>query len=301
MTDDRDELLAAEAIDQEDYQGAARLLTPLADRDSVYALTTLGWMHENGHLGAPDRNLARKFYARAMSLGGAEGYLQMGWLLLTENKFAESREMFEKAKEKGSEECDDALDTLSSREAEVLSFEAIERGDYKKALSLLDSQRDRDSEYILLALGWLYQTGKAGVSDKQLSGKFYRRAAAIGCTDAHYRIGMLELEMGQEESARMAFGNGAKLRHFPAMSSLGEMMIEGIGGPIDIEQGMQLLRSAAEQGHVMSKIRLIRIEEKSTRNIIRKLFLKMKLVSIGKDALGEVITDAYSPNIYEFR
>lgn len=301
MISDKNVLLASEAIDRGDYQEAARLLTPLADRDSVYALTTLGWMHENGHLGTSDRNLAREFYTRAMNLDGAEGYLQMGWLLLSENKFSESRAMFETAKEKGNEEGESALDILSCREIESLSFEAMERRDYKKALSLLSLQSEKDSEYTLLALGWLYQTGNAGPSDKQLAGEFYRRAAAIGCIDAHYRIGELELEMGKNESARIAFCNGAKLQHLPAMSRLGEMMIEGIGGPIDIDQGTKLLRSAAEQGHVLSRIRLIRMEEKLTRNIFRKLFLKIKLISIGKNALNELVTDMYSPKIYEFR
>jgi TPR repeat protein len=224
----------------------------------------------------------------------------MGWLLLSESKFADARAMFEKSKAIGSDVCDDALNVLASKETENLAFEAIESEDYQRAFTLLEPQKGCDSEYTLIALGWLYQTGKGGVTDKHLASSFYRRAVGIGSIEAHYRIGVLELDYGKEEAARAAFFEGSAEEHLPAMSRLGEMMIEGIGGPLDDDQGMKLLLSAAEQGHVMSRVRLIKIETRQTWNIFKKIALEFKLWRVLREGADEVCAYPFSPKMFEY-
>ena len=285
------ENLAYEAMQKEDYQEAMRLLIPLTDRESVYALATIGDLHENGNLGTVDKMLARQFYERAIAIGSAYGCLQLGRLLMSESKFAEARAMLEKGAEIGCEDCTEALSILACNEVQNLAFEAMQTEDYQKVFTLLEPHKTCDSEYILITLGWLYHTGRAGVTDKHLAGSFYRRAAEIGCIDAHYRIGILEKGEGNNEAARMAFCDGAMIEHLPAMSKLGEMMIEGKGGPVDIDQGMKLLLKAAEQGHIMSKLRLNTIAARQTNNIFKKTRLKLQRLRLGKDWLKELLTD----------
>lgn len=301
MTDDEIERIAFEAMERRDYDTAMHLLAPLADRDSVYALTTIGWIYEYGHPGHLDRSLAPKYFERAIALGSTEACLEMGWLLMTENRLAEARAILEMGKGKGGTDFEDALKTLATKETELLAFEAIENKDYCKAFNLLEPQLEVGSEYTLTALGWLYQTGRGGITDKDLARSLYRRAAEIGCVDAYYRIGRLELEQGNDEVARAAFAHGATADHFPSMTKLGEMMVEGKGGAIDFDQGMSFLKLAADQGHIMARMALARIEEKSENSMLKRLLIKLKSFRILRGAIKEANRDTNSPNLYEFR
>lgn len=300
MTDDEIEHIAYEAVERRDYDTAMRLLAPLADRDSVYALTTIGWICEYGHPDHLDRGLARRNLERAIALGGTEACLELGWLLLSENRFAEARTILEKGKRKGGKDFDDALKILATHETEIHASEAIENKDYRKAFNLLTPQLEGSSGYTLTALGWLYQTGRGGVTDKDLARSLYQRAAEIGSADAYYRIGRLELEQGNDEVARAAFNRGATALHFPSMTKLGELMIEGKGGPVDFDEGTNFLKRAADQGHIMARIVLVKIEENAENRKFRKLLIKIKRFWILKDAIKEAKRDTSSPNLYEF-
>ena len=300
MIDEEIERLAYDATERGDYDIAVRLLEPLADKGSLYALTTLGWIYQNGRPDVLDSDLARKYYERAIALGSANACLDMGWLLIGEGKFAEARAVLEKGKEEGDRNFEEALDFLATTEAEFNAFKAIEDGNYKMAFDLLEPHKAVDSEYTLTALGWLYETGRGGGTDKDQAGSLYRRAAKIGCIDAHFRIGMLELAQGNDEAAQIAFQDGANLAHLPAVTKLAEMMIDGKGGPADVEQGMKFLTSAAEQGHIMARMKLAEIRYREEKNIIKKIFLKIKYFGIIKDVIAEAKKEARSPNIYEF-
>jgi hypothetical protein len=59
MTQQNDELLAARAIENGAYEEAIRLLMPLAERKSEYALLTLVCIHETGANGSPIKPAAR--------------------------------------------------------------------------------------------------------------------------------------------------------------------------------------------------------------------------------------------------
>ena len=48
MTVLADEQLAAQAVEAGAYEEAVRLLRPLVERNSEYALLTLGWIYETG-------------------------------------------------------------------------------------------------------------------------------------------------------------------------------------------------------------------------------------------------------------
>lgn len=189
----------------------------------------------------------------------------------------------------------------SWKNEELVAFEAIEKFDYSKALDILRAQDQFESEYTLNALGWLYETGKAGPTDVNLAKAYYSRAVAIGSVESYFRIGMLELAQGNEIAARNAFLEGAIAGHLPAMSKVGEMMCQGSGGPVEADRGIRLLQSASEKGHVLSKIRLKRLEISRTDNFFMKLILRMQLLYIGKKAVLGLRKDINSDTVYEFR
>ncbi|HYC96135.1 MAG TPA: hypothetical protein VEB39_10600 [Sphingomicrobium sp.] len=77
---------AYQAIEQGDYEKARRLLEPVAARNSVYSLLTLGGFYEWGNLGPPDLKIALTYYKRAANQGSAEAQRRLGRILLDQAK-----------------------------------------------------------------------------------------------------------------------------------------------------------------------------------------------------------------------
>src|SRR4051794_23071959 len=110
-----DEQLAARAIETGAYDEAIRLLRPLAERNSAYALLTLGWIYEAGVTGAPDKDAARSLYEDAVSHGSADACLYLGRLLLKDQRPIEAREAFERGARLNNDECKSELARLAHR------------------------------------------------------------------------------------------------------------------------------------------------------------------------------------------
>jgi TPR repeat protein len=303
MTDDEIEHQAYEAMKCEDFALAERLFKSLEDGESDYALTSLGWMHENGCLGATNKKLATTYYERAMAIGSENAHLQMALLLANDSRLPESLEAINRGMETAIDNRDlvDKLRNLKSLVLDHLACQNIERKEYEGALKILQSQIPPESEYTLSLLGWLYHTGVAGVKNNNLSRTYYRRAGELGSIDANFQIGMVELSEDNDEAARAAFQEGAQLQHFPSISKLASMMIEGQGGHLDVKEGILLLMRCAEQGHILSKVRLLKIEINEEKNVLIRLMIRLKYVSILIELMNEVIRGSKPSNYFEFR
>jgi len=88
------ENLAFQAVEVGNYQEARLLLEPLIDRESEYALMTLGWMHENGKSVPVDIKLAESLYRRAIGNGCLEAYNCLGLVLCKEGELVEARNAY---------------------------------------------------------------------------------------------------------------------------------------------------------------------------------------------------------------
>lgn len=301
MTDGEIEHLAHEAMQREDFVQAERLLKSLENGESDYALTSLGWMHENGYLGARNNKIARMYFERAIAIGSASAHLQMALLLANENKLQETCEVIDKGMKIDNNEYMTELVNLKSITVDHIALQEIERKNYKKALIVLNSQMPPESEYTLSTLGWLYQTGVAGTKDQALARLYYQRAGKLGSIETNFQIGMIDLSQNNMEAARAAFQKGAELEHLPSMSKLAEMMIEGQGGSVEKERGMKLLLYCAERGHILSKIRILRIDIDTTRNIFLRSIKRLKYLIILVELASEVARGYRPINYYEFR
>jgi uncharacterized protein len=305
MTDEEIGLLAFDATQREDFETAIGLLTPLAKKDSIFALETLGWIHANGHRGQLNSKLARQYFGRAIAAGSVQAHLHFGWMLMKERRFEEARVMLVKGSENGGDDFKNALTELARLEAENLKSEenlardAFNRKDYQQAFDILDRYKTSNSQSFLMGLGWLYQMGLGCAEDKSIAISLYRRAAQIGSIESHYYIGMLELEKGDSEAARVAFSEGAVKEHWPSMSMLGEMMIEGDGGPIEIADGLRILTSCAQQGHMMSKVRLLRREIKMTESKFKRIILRLQVFRMIGHLVVEIPKDPFSQKFFE--
>ena len=301
MTDEEIELLAYKAMQREDFRLAEQLFASLENENSGYALTSLGWMHENGYLGTSDKKRARTYFERAMATGDVDAHFQLALLQSNQGEFLEARATIARGMAFDDKECAEKLENLNSIVSDHLSRVYIENKKYKDAFSILKLKRPPESEYALLALGWLYHTGAAGIRDTDLARSYYKQAAELGSIEVHFQTGMLELNEKNIEAARTAFGEGAQLGHLPSVSKLGEMMIEGQGGAIEIEQGTKLLVSCATKGHILSKKILLDFDIRHASGVLRKMIKKMKYASILFDLIGQILKGSEPSNYYEFR
>ena len=100
---------------------------------------------------------------------------------------------------------------MTQQTDEQLAAKAMEEGKSADAVRLLRPLAERESQYGLICLGWIYETGAQGAQDKAAAAIYYERAAALGSADACLNLGWLMLEQGQETQARSVFERGAAL------------------------------------------------------------------------------------------
>jgi TPR repeat protein len=297
MSFENDEHLAGQAIEAGAYDEAVRLLRPLAERNSEYALLTLGWIYETGATGTTDKAAARSLYEDAVARGSATAYLYLGWLHLKEGRELEARAAFEEGAKQGNEECKSALESLSDNADEKAAALALADEDFEEALRLLRPLADRNSEYALLCLGYIYETGTIGSPDNDAARSCYKRAAAQGRGPAQYELGRFLSSQGDELEARAAYKAGAEQGHLPSMSKLGTMMIEGRGGPSNPAEGWAWLEKAASQGHVWAQRELLAIEDASAQSLSKKLSVKMRIARLALKGARELAKDPRSDKV----
>jgi TPR repeat protein len=288
LDDHRVEQLAAEAAERGDYEEAVRLLRPLAERNSEYALLTLGWICEVGGLGAPDEEAAKVYYEQAAGRGSATAYLYLGRLLRSRGEQMLARAAFEAGARLGDDECQSALRRLDDLPAEQSAKQAITAGDYEEALRLLLPLAERDSEYALRALGFLFETGATGARDQPAAQSYYERAVGLGSVPANFDLGRLLLAQGEDSAARAAFEAGAARGDIPCMAELGWMCVKGRGGPADMVAGSAWLEKAASAGHIFAQRRLLNIELENARSVVQRLSVRMRILLLAGTGAKEM-------------
>jgi len=292
-----DERLAGQAVEAGAFERAIVLLRPLAERQSEYALLTLGWIYETGATGIIDQAAARSLYEQAATQGSAGGYLRLGWLLLRKGEEAPARAAFEAGARLDNDECTSVLARLTDYDVECVAAQAIENNEYAKAVGLLRPLAKRQSEYALLALGWIYDTGSIGHPDKQAARSYYERAVDQGSATGHLELGRLLLEQGDETRARALFKKGAELGNIPCMARLGGMMVEGSGGDIDPPAGYRWLEKAAAHDHIIAKRALLGREARNARSLFSKFSTSIKIVLLALRGGRELQKNPYSEKV----
>jgi uncharacterized protein len=291
------EQFAAQAIEVGNYEEAVRLLEPLVEHNSEYALLSLGWIYETGATGPVDKKTACFYYELAVAAGNADAYFYLGRLFLSNGEDAQAREVFQSGAQLDNIECKSQLAILADKDIEQLAAKAIEERNYAEAACLLQPLVEHNSEYALLSLGWIYETGATGPVDKKTARFYYELAANQGSADAYYELGRLHSSNSEESLARIAFEAGAERSNIPCMSRLGEMMVKGRGGSIDIAMGTEWLVNAAKQGHIFAQRSLLDIEENNAKSLFEKLSVKRKIVSLMKRGATKMWKDPDSDKL----
>jgi TPR repeat protein len=291
-----DEALAAQAMEAGAYDEAVRLLRPLAERNSAYAHLALGWIYEVGATGSPSEDAARSLYEQAAALGNATACLYLGRLLWRSGDESGAKAAYERGAELGNDEAKSELAQLADFVDDGLARKAMADGDYAEAVCLLRPLVERNPE-CAVALGWIYETGAAGTVDEAAARTFYERATAHGSVSAYFELGRFLQLHDEDARARAAFEVGAAQGHLPSMSRLGTMLIEGLGGPTDVEAGTAWIVKAAEGGHILARRKLLGAEARETKSLFKKVAIAVRIMALGIEGAREMSKDPNSDKV----
>lgn len=288
MSDENEEQLAWQAMEAGNFATAMQLLRPLAERNSQYALISLGWIYETGAIGAPDPAAARSFYDHAARLGSAEAYGHLGSLLLNQEEVERAELALKQGAALGDGTCQSLLESLIDNREEQRGYEAIEAGQFEDARRLLEPLAARGSAYASLALGWIYETGKLGAPDPTLAISCYQRAVTAGGSEAQRYLAKLLHKEGRKVDARTTFERGAEAGDISCMFWLGKLILEGEGGVSDRNLGRRWLEAAAAQGHLYARRKLLSLEQEEAPSIIKKLSVLGRSIALIPQVVREI-------------
>jgi hypothetical protein len=69
------------------------------------------------------------------------------------------------------------------------------------------------------------------------------------------------------------------------------MMINGRGGPIDVDAGTAWIEKAATGGHILARRKLLAAKARETKSLFRKVVVAMKIVALGIEGAREMSKD----------
>jgi TPR repeat protein len=186
---------------------------------------------------------------------------------------------------------------MKTYEMELRIAALLENKKYKEAYDLLVPLAGEESEYALLALGWMHENGVFVGIDLGLAQSYYRHAAALGSLEAHLRLGLLLNDAGQKVEARTILEKGAEMGNLGCMNEFGAMLFEGEGGPADVKTGIAWLERAANQGHFFARRKLLSIMSRNSRSFLTKIFVFSRIIALSVKAGVESLRNSNSEKL----
>lgn len=144
-----------------------------------------------------------------------------------------------------------------STRATGLMKRAIRLGD-KGALSKTTAMADKGDKWAAALLADIYKNGLGSKEhrikpDKELAAKYLKIAADGGDTASQVEVAMSLLNAKKFAEAFKIFRSAADTGNQTAMFWTGKMLLEGMGIPINKEDGLKYLRRAADAGMPMAQ------------------------------------------------
>lgn len=169
---------------------------------------------------------------------------------------------------------------MSIENEERFAFDLLNARDYQRAKEIFKSLAERGSISALNALGWMHETGAAGQIDHIKAIKYYRRAADGGLGEAFYNLGTLLQEMHDKIGAQAALKQGAQLGDLRSMTQWGSTLIEAAEDERERAEGIMWLEKAASEGHFFAKRKLLALELRRSRSLLRKPIFAWKVLHL---------------------
>jgi TPR repeat protein len=269
-----EEVRAHAALKAENYQQAARLFEPLAERGSKWAHAILGWMHLYGHLGPRDVAKAIAALEKADSPGYGDAKYYLGLALLKKGDRDRAETVFRDGAAEGDARCTSELMYLE----ETRAWEALESCDDAEAAKLFEPLVARGSTYAMVQLGRIYERGAQGAPDLNKAMSLWEEAARLGSVYAKYTMARSLRRTGGEARARALFLEGAEQGDKRCTYWAGRMLVRGQGGEPERAAGVALLTRAADNGHIFARRELLRLELRDERSVLGRLRVRGKIV-----------------------
>jgi TPR repeat protein len=262
------------ALKAENYQEAARLFEPLAERGSEWAHAILGWMHLYGHLGPPDVAKAIVALEKAATPGYGDAKYYLGLALLKKGDRDRAETVFRDGAAENDARCTSELMRLE----ETRAWEALEAGNDEEAARLFEPLVARGSTYAMVHLGRMYERGAQGAPDLQKAMSLWEEAARLGSVYAKYTMARSLRRTGDKARARALFLEGAEQGDKPCTYWAGRMLVRREGGDADRAAGVALLTRAADRGHLYAQSELLRLDLKEAPTVLARLRVRGRIL-----------------------
>jgi len=133
------------------------------------------------------------------------------------------------------------------------AYDLLEAGRYDEAYAQFRKLADAGDGWASLYLGWMMQKGLGHQADAAKAERFYLDAHERSVLDAQYYLGCLYRSLKRYREAFHHLEGAASRGHPSAAYWAFVMCSDGEGVPRDEDKASQLLRQAADLGHVYAK------------------------------------------------
>lgn len=117
------------------------------------------------------------------------------------------------------------------------AFERADRlgdqGRYGDAFRVLLGAARRGDSSVFINLGYAYDLGRGVRKSKDKALHWYRRALAVGESEALHNIGTVYRDRGNTVRAARCFRAAIALGHFGSNLELGQLLLSGLGQPAE--------------------------------------------------------------------
>jgi uncharacterized protein len=150
------------------------------------------------------------------------------------------------------------------------AINALEVKDYPRARNLFESLQDNTEAQ--LQLGYLYQEGLGGSTDKQKAKSLFQGLADISHAHGSYFLAKLLLTENQLNTAVEYFEKSAQLKHVSGTFWTAALYGGYHGYPVNSEKHRYFLTEAAKLGHIYAKRDLALLDMRSNNSLHNKFF-----------------------------
>lgn len=284
---------ALRAFQNGKFDEAVRLATPLADSGVADALYLLGFAHETGNGAPQSREKAMEFHRKAMEKGQSDSAYRLSFLLMASEEKAErdeSREILERKAvtdvavagrilgegyllgrfgeeadvKKGSEwwektaEAGDVASMLLLARLYEGQMGFAESVDIKKSAAYYLNAAEKGNPAAMVAVGSrLLNNSDEAARDEKKGREWLQKAIAEKEFSAHLVLGDFEENIKNDPGAALPhYERGKDAKQLDCTLRAAEFYLTGRGTEKDVDRGLNLLKSAAEEGSGHAHFRL---------------------------------------------
>lgn len=185
----------------------------------------------------------------------------------------------------------------TSEELHIEAKRARNRGDYARAIEIYEKLVKEGDTYSLVMLGNIHARGIGKSVDLVKAEEFFNRAISLGVPEAHFQIANVWYDRGDMPRYFLAIQQAARMDLLVAQFYLGRCYAYGLGIAKDKAKALDLMREAAERGHVRAKMYVARQLLFRPYNPIGFVYGLIKLAGAGVQGLAISLVNPHDDRV----